>query len=455
MTRASAAWLAAILVVATGLRVVHLDRASVWEDEVVTITLARQPTVPAMLASLRKVDATGAPLHPLLLRAWNTILGDSVALDRGLSAVCGVAAVSLVYALGRRAYGVTTGRLAGWLQALSPLDVNHSREARMYEVLVLLTCLSWWLLLSSRWSWGLGRSVVLGVVLAALAYTHPLGLLMVAALMVGYFAIRRESKLGVAAWVAVQLGMAAAVVPWAPRYLDHAPESLVAPSGWKSLGEWPESFTGGRTEAVLVGGVLLVVGVRTGLVRDRKSTRAFLAWLLVPVALLAAYSWFAYPIFAPRRYRIFVGPPYLILLAHGGVALPRTPRRLLIALLTIVAGGATLRVLEPNRPDWPGVAAIVRRVDLQSPILIVDDRANQSACLAFYLGKTPRVIPARRSRDLWDSHPEAFWRAIGQARRDPLPSPPSVYHRDRAVTLERVRLEHWSAVTAAESIPPG
>ena len=444
MTRRSAAWLAAILVVASALRVVGLGRPSVWEDEVVSIGLARQPGPSALLARLRVVDATRAPLHPLLLQGWIGLWGDSVAAERALSAVCGIAAVALVFGIGRRAFGETAGRLGAWLQALNPLDVYHSREARMYELLVLLTCACWWLLLCFRTSAGRGRQVAYLACSIALVYTHPLGALMAVALTLGYASIRTDSKLSPAAWARIQVALLLAFAPWAPRYLDHGPESLVAPLGWRSLGEWPEAFTGGRSEAVFLGGALVVSGLIAGLRSERGATRALAAWFAVPVALLAAYAATRHPIFGPRRYLLFVGPAYLILMARGVVSLPIWPRRGVIALVTTVAAMAALRAREPNRPDWPAVAAIIRREAPGSTVFVEDDRANQSACLAFYLGSGSNVLPARRSDEVLARHPPSFWRAIGKVREGRAPGPPPARYRAGAFRqLDRVRLEYW------------
>src|SRR5439155_17555367 len=87
--------LASILILATALRSWEIGRSSLWYDEVVTMRLARQPTPAALIRLLGQIDATRAPLHPLLLQGWIRAFGHSDASGRCFSALCGVATVAL------------------------------------------------------------------------------------------------------------------------------------------------------------------------------------------------------------------------------------------------------------------------------------------------------------------------------------------------------------------------
>jgi hypothetical protein len=146
-----AGWiLAAIATVAAGLRLYLLDRLSFWYDEVVTMRLAQAGSPAALIARLFEIDATRAPLHPLLLQSWTQAFGPSEAAARGFSVVCGVATVLVIFVIARAAFDTPTGLWAAWLSALSPALIVYAREARMYAWLVLVTCLSWWLLLVVR-----------------------------------------------------------------------------------------------------------------------------------------------------------------------------------------------------------------------------------------------------------------------------------------------------------------
>ena len=56
----------------------------------------------------------------------------------------------IVYRIGREPFDDRTALWAAWLAAVCPPLVYYSQEARMYAWLVLLTALSWLVLLSFR-----------------------------------------------------------------------------------------------------------------------------------------------------------------------------------------------------------------------------------------------------------------------------------------------------------------
>ena len=77
--------IAAVLAVAALARSYQLGRLSYWYDEVVTLRLARADGPSALLDLLGKIDATRAPLHPLVLQAWVKAFGPSEASGRAFS----------------------------------------------------------------------------------------------------------------------------------------------------------------------------------------------------------------------------------------------------------------------------------------------------------------------------------------------------------------------------------
>ena len=107
--------LGVILLIATALRLFHLGQSSLWFDEVVTMRLARTESPARALRLLPQIDATRAPLHPLLLQAWVAVFGPSDYSGRLFSCLCGISTVALVYWIGIRAFDATTALFASWL----------------------------------------------------------------------------------------------------------------------------------------------------------------------------------------------------------------------------------------------------------------------------------------------------------------------------------------------------
>lgn len=105
-------------------------------------------------------DEWHPPLYVALLRLW-LVTGRSAWSIRFLSVLLGVAAVPLVYAVGRCWSGRTrVGILAGGFAAAWPLLVYYGQVTRMYALAALLVLAASWCLLAglerSHWAWDLG-----------------------------------------------------------------------------------------------------------------------------------------------------------------------------------------------------------------------------------------------------------------------------------------------------------
>jgi mannosyltransferase len=445
----------AIAVLATLLRVAYLDRPSLFYDEVIVLRLAAEPDASALLGLLFEIDATRAPLHPLLLQGWVALFGATSLAGRAFSVVCGVATVFLVDRIGRRSFDASTGLWAAFLFAISPMQVRYAQEVRMYALLVLETCIAWDLLLSFRESAPPARQSAFLGCLIALGYTHPLGLFMAVALGLAYLANPAGFRLPPGRWLAIQLVAGLAIAPWAIHYVDHPPEFTVGRLPLKFLIGLPIGFIGGNS-LTLVGFIALAA---SGLVAWRgeagrrpvldhpAATGSLLIWFAVPPLLLYLHSLVSStPIFGPPRYTLYVGPAYLILVARGLAKLPRVPRYG-SAVVTVVLAGVLLRTLvyAPDvKADWRDAAAQIRAVDPGATIVyLTDEPANlrQFVPLRYYLGPRADLIMMGRALErlaadrraigetawtiveLRDGHPRATPPPAWLGQYAPIPSP--------------------------------
>ncbi len=358
--------LIAILLVASAVRLVQLGQSSLWYDEVVTMRLARTPNPSALLGLLQEIDATRAPLQPLVLQGWISLFGSSDLSARAFSALCGIVTVALVYWVGHEAFDGATGLWAAWLCGLSPLLVYYSREVRMYALLVLMTCLAWGSLFARRRSprpWGLW---LYGVSLIALVYTHPLGMLMTAALALASLVNHRSFGFSWRGWLMTHAAVGLALMPWVSRYLDHDPESVSGPLPIRFLLGMPIGFIGGNFAILLL--FVVLIGYGQTVLRSRESGHfplgvedpvacvSLLIWLMLPPVVLYLYSRLAQPIFGPARYTLFCGPAYLLLVARGLARLPSAVRYPIAAASTGLALVLLLSmVFRPDlKADWRG-----------------------------------------------------------------------------------------------------
>ncbi len=125
----------ALLALAFFLGVVALDAQSLWADEMATVVISERDWVGVVKWTID--DRVHPPLYYLLMSPWMA-LGRSEAWLRYPSAMWGLLATALAYALGKRLGGRRMGVMGAVLLALSPLLLWHSRDARMYSMLTAL-----------------------------------------------------------------------------------------------------------------------------------------------------------------------------------------------------------------------------------------------------------------------------------------------------------------------------
>lgn len=366
--------LAVIMVLSIALRAWDIGHDSYWYDETVSLRLARTADPAELMKRLDQIEATRAPLYFLILQRWVSLFGPSEAAARSLSLVFGVGTVLLVFALGRT-FGTRSALAAAYLTAICPALVDYSREAKMYALLVFLAAGAWLILFHlPRFNRAGTRNLWLAVyacILAAMGYTHPLGLFMNATLALTSLVLRRAWRLPLIAWILAHSAAAAAILPWLPRYLDHAPEWTPGRVGLKHLLGLPIAYTGGNSQVLIVSALLIAWGA-IHVVRGKEGrhairldqpveTLALACWFALPPVALWSLSQFWHPIFGPTRYMLYVAPAFLILLARGWA---KSPWWLAIPLGVLYSALAAAELwTDSYRPgrvsDWRAFAASI------------------------------------------------------------------------------------------------
>jgi len=176
-------WLVSALALAAGIatRFWHLGEASLFTDEAYTFAIASLP-IPALLQTLATAD-----YHPPLFYLATHVLLAVEHLPlwdyRYASAPFGLVTILATWAVARKLAGSVAAAVSALAVALSPALITFDRIFRMYAVLVALATVSWWLLVLAQSATGARRAWLWGgyaAVSVALAYTHYLGLLVLA-----------------------------------------------------------------------------------------------------------------------------------------------------------------------------------------------------------------------------------------------------------------------------------
>lgn len=289
----------AITLLALGLRLLLLGSEPLWVDEAFSYSFALG------------VDATiDDPSHPpgyyALLLLWNSLVGTELWWGRFLSVLLGTAAVPFVALSGRMIAGPVAGLLAGLFLALSPYQIQHAQDVRMYAALTLCAAVLIWAVMHALTTPRLGKGVL---VLYALTtsftlWLHGGGLLVVGAInlvALGYFVAERSRagrfSANAKAWLVATAVAGATWLPWVPVFVGrllNSEQVLEAP--WYGFGQlWRSQWylaSGYVPIDTPIAFVLTLFWVALGVsglwVLRRTPIGAALAvlWLLVPTMLV-------------------------------------------------------------------------------------------------------------------------------------------------------------------------
>jgi mannosyltransferase len=203
--------IAGIALLALGLRLYQLGFENLWTDE---------------WLSLGDADHLGIvnrhrPLFYFVLHRWCRFLSDTGLLHAGdgwvrLPAVFfGVAAVVLLYLLGRRLAGTSAAIVGCLIMAVAVPELDHSQEVRMYTMASALTLASLYALM--RWIesaglWALGMHLLLTYFAFLTTPTVIFGLLLAVAMVAIWLLYRRKRS----AVVSMLIGYALILAAWWP-----------------------------------------------------------------------------------------------------------------------------------------------------------------------------------------------------------------------------------------------
>ncbi|HVL03141.1 MAG TPA: glycosyltransferase family 39 protein, partial [Acidimicrobiales bacterium] len=367
-------------------------------------------------------------LYYLLLHGWMELFGSSETAVRALSLVFAVATVPVAWWAGRSLFGRQAGWVAAVLVAFSPYLTIHSREARMYSLVVLLGLVA---VAAFLHVFGLRRRRLLGVLvvsLAALVYTHYWGLFVVAAMVVALPVCARLSGADRRA-VAVDAGIVFGGVgllfaPWVPSFVAQVGHTAApwsrTPTGADTLRSL-HSVLGSRWVSLALAVAVAVLVVR--LVRAREDQedpaqnylrvrvknaagqrtwdcpsssasgpeRTLVLGLGVILVVTMAASWLSSqvePSWSPRYFGAYLPP--LVLLA--AVAFGRAKKLGLAAVATLVAIWCV-----PSLGGWQSPSEARAKSNVQalaaslSPALqpgdvVMTTQLEQVPLLRYYLG---------------------------------------------------------------------
>ncbi len=366
---------AVVATVVVGVALRLISYGPLWLDEAQSVSIASGP--------LRQIPAAlhhdGAPpLWYVLLHLWMQVFGDSPWSVRILSALPAIAALPVVYLLGRRLAGREVGQYSLLLLAASPFAIRYAVETRMYSLVLLLSVVGAHALLSVHRRPGWRPVAALAVVTAALLYTHYYALWLAAAVGAGelWRVVRRRDAAARRALAGLALG-GVAFLPWLPVLAfqsAHTGAPWASPPTVNALLDTINVWAGGNDPGARVLALVMLAlpllavlgrpaarGVVVGLTPARLPLR--LVGVVVGTLALAIATDMASRNAYDARYSSVVSGLFVVVVAMGVVVLPSARGRrvtvAVLALLGLVAGATKITTV---RTQAGQVAAAINRL---------------------------------------------------------------------------------------------
>ncbi len=409
------------MVVAAALRLFELTQQALWFDEAWTHAFTTAPLA-RILSVSQPIDQGNPPLYYAVLHLWTSVAGDGDWAFRFPSVVFGVLTVPVSYLLGKEIGGRALGLAVAALTAVSPINIEHSQQARGYALLALSATLAMWGLAhllahradADRWIGSSLRGprdtrrvhrrtdlawlgVVVGTAVALL--THHTAVLLFGALSlvvaIVWMLEGRPRARFFANWLVAMAGVVVLWGPWIPNFLRQS--TAVYRDFWIPF---PGPYDVAVAAKHLVSGwTPLAIGAVSVCVAAVLAFAAFHSWrrqpvwivfvvclsLAVPLGELVVSLW--RPVFRPQTW-IWAAVPVSIAVARGALVLPR--RWVAPALGTMIIlslSGYVNHQLRYQEPAWDVVATRIASDGVPNDVVVAPEPLIEPV-VARYLGST-------------------------------------------------------------------
>jgi uncharacterized membrane protein len=267
-------------------------------SEAYSALAAAQPTVAAVVHNAMEFDPGKPVLYHLLLHWFCGWFGTSETALRAFSLTFGMATVALVFTYGRELFGPQVGLAAAAIWAFNPFAVLLARWARMYSMFVAFTLAHLLAMAKLRQSATMTRTVVAGLLGAAMLYSHLAAVFIIGADLIVVVREFRRDPPGVS-WPAVIIALLL-FVPFVPVAAEQTSALLFG--HWL---DWIGVSHGSTVTRVLVAGLAATVLLWLSLGAPQAGEASELVrrcsvYAVLPLLALSAGSIVIRPMFAVR-----------------------------------------------------------------------------------------------------------------------------------------------------------
>lgn len=425
LAAASSPWI--ITLVALALRLIALDRKSLWLDEVVTLRYVANSVDYILFVR----SDPHPPLYYLLMHYW-IVLGQNEFILRLPAVMAGAAAVSLLYGLVRVWGGAWIAAASAWLLAIAPLHIWYSQETRMYALvcalgLASMLCYSLGIRHASWAAWtGWVVTTVVGL------YTDYSMLLIVLTQIILLGQLRRASNAPRRLLRSVLFAAPIVLLLFAPQAYTFVTRLVIRgehggyyATAQSLLSGWGIAISTRQLHVMTLttGAITLTIGsiaawMFPGNPRRFRWNASAVAAAMAIYFLILLVSIVTRGLLVKRLSLVLF--PYVLVALAAIVATFKQRRHLLVtlALLTLPATGYTL--LAQQQEAWREVAHLIQQKQAPREVIVIHASYMQWPFDYYYHGQSPRqgVNPTSAPKVLSDiaaSH-ERAWLVLGNER---------------------------------------
>lgn len=328
-----AAWTTLVVISVTGafLRLYHLGGESLWFDELATWYHTSHPTwLQVMQANALEPMPQG---YYTLMYGVRALFGSSEWALRLPSAIAGVISIPAAYWLGLTFFDRAVGLFSATLMATSVAPIFHSRDARHYSILLLLSILLgvfWRKLTQARFKPPLQADMIyFGIICLGLSLTHYFGaaLSLLASMSLAAIFLIRGERQSLRNLTIVLSAVAILISPLLPKFATdvvngHPYINWIEKPNLMSLAEFGKwaliSCDDSLWLPILLALGTLVVLFSCFLHKMPNRTHQFslvaaALWLALPVGATFVKSLLSYSVFWPRHLIITIPALYLLI----------------------------------------------------------------------------------------------------------------------------------------------
>jgi uncharacterized membrane protein len=375
-----------LLCLGAALRLLFINKESLWFDETLTALSIRLPFLEMIK---ERIKAGHSPFYFIIIYPFAKIFGTGELAIRIPSVLPSILSIYVFYLLAKRLFSdfkivlITT-----IFFTLSAMNSHFAQEARMYSFSVLFVLLSFYFLHRALdenrprlWVfYAISTAVLLNLSASAiplvfaqfvfviikreriLQFIISVLAIIVLYIPMGFLYIRRQ-ELDFIEWLApvtvktiLEIFYGFGFRPLPSMTDTWIPQSVISSLEYLSL------YLVG---AVIVWGTVwyLLKYAKEGenYLRNKNTPIILLLWFFLPLIIEYIYSITIQPLLGPKRYVIILSPAYYLLMGLGlqNIEWKKLKNALIIAILIFFSFGLFSFYISPKREDWRGVIAFI------------------------------------------------------------------------------------------------